>query len=396
MKHNALIAIAFAAMAASCGQSAKQPEQQAENQEKILKEVYADAFRIGTSVSRFEIGGRSSKSQEILLKHFNAVSPENDMKPEVIHPNPNTWNFSGADAYIEFGKKNNMWILGHTLCWHNQTPDFFWNDEKGNPKTKQQLFDTIEDYIKVVCTHFLGKVDAWDVINEIVSEDGGYRDLGWVKALGGNQADVDEFVKHVFRCAQKYAPDTELYYNEFNAWRPSKMAGILRIVDMLRAEGIRIDGVGIQGHWGLNFPKNEYIEQAIDTYAAHGLRVNITELDVDVLPVSKEGQVFGWEGLKNSLYQLEEWETFLDPYKEGLPDEVEEQQAARYAELLAIFYKHRDQIDRVTWWGISDGISWKNGYPVLNRVNYPLLWKRDFTPHKSLQRVLDVPSQAGK
>ena len=362
-------------------------------QEKTLKGVYENAFRIGTSVSRFQYGGRDSKGLELLLKHFNAISPENDLKPEVIHPNPETWNFAPGDAYVKFGKEHGMWMLGHTLCWHNQTPDFFWFDESGNPKSRQELFDTIEEYIKPVCTHFQGQVQAWDVINEIVSEDGGYRDLGWVKALGGDPAVVDEFVKHVFRCAQKYAPDTELYYNEFNAWRPSKVAGIIRIVKMLQAEGIRIDGIGIQGHWGLNFPKTEYVEAAIEEYAKNGLRVNITELDIDVLPLTKEGQVFGWQGLKDPLYQLEEFEAFLDPYKDGLPEEVEDQHCARYAEVMAIFYRHRHQIDRVTLWGINDAMSWKNGYPVLNRVNYPLLFKRDYTPHKALDAVLNVPGR---
>ena len=362
-----------------------------QGQEKTLRGVYDGAFKIGTSVSRFQYGGRDTRGLEILLKHFNALSPENDMKPEVIHPNPDTWNFDPGDAYVKFGQEHGMWMLGHTLCWHNQTPDFFWFDEKGNPKSKEKLFETIEEYIKTVCTHFKGQVQAWDVINEMIGEDGKYRDLGWVHALGGDQDVVDEFVKHVFRCAQKYAPDTELYYNDFNAWRPAKVAGILRVVEMLKAEGIRIDGVGIQGHWGLNFPKTEYIEAAIDEYSKHGLRVNITELDIDVLPVSKEGQVFGWQGLKDPLYQLEEFEEFLDPYKNGLPDEVEKQQAARFAEVMAIFYRHRDQIDRVTLWGITDGMSWKNGYPIPNRVNYPLLFKRDYTPHKSLDAVLSVP-----
>lgn len=360
-------------------------------QEKTLKGVYEDAFLIGTSVSRFQVAGRDKKGVEIVQKHFNALSPENDMKPEIIHPDPDTWNFGPADTFIKFGQENGMWMLGHTLCWHNQTPDFFWFDKKGNPKSKKELFDTIEEYIKVVCTHFNGQVQAWDVINEIIGEDGKYRNLGWVKALGGDQDVVDEFVKHVFRCAEKYAPDTELYYNDFNAWRPEKVAGIIRVVKMLQAEGIRIDGVGIQAHWGLNFPKTKYVEAAIEEYAKNGLRVNITELDIDVLPISKDGQVFGWQGLKDPLYQLEEFEEFLDPYKNGLPDEVENQQADRYAEVMAIFYKHRDKIDRVTLWGLNDAISWKNGYPIPNRVNYPLLWKRDYTPHKSLDAVLSIP-----
>lgn len=234
-------------------------------------------------------------------------------------------------------------------------------------------------------------MDAWDVINEIVSEDGGYRDLGWVHALGADPAVVDEFVKHVFRCAEQYAPDTELYYNEFNCWRPSKLSGIVRLVKMLQADGIRIDGVGIQAHWGLNYPKNEYIVEAIEQLASLGVKVNISELDVDVLPISKEGQVIG-RSLQDPMYQQEEFETFLDPYKEGLPEEVEDQLAKRYEELFKIFYDHRDQIGRVTFWGTHDGTSWKNGYPIPDRTNYPLLFNRDHTPHKAYYSIIDIPS----
>ena len=355
-----------------------------------LKEAYSDCFLMGAAISPFHFSERNPGTRELLLKHFNAISPDNALKPESLHPSPDVWRFGPADAYCQFGRENGMWILGHTLCWHNQTPSFFWTRPDGQPMSKDEIFESVRAYVETVCTHFLGKVDAWDVINEIVSEEGGYRDKGWVHALGGDPTVVDEFVKHVFRCAEKYAPDTELYYNEFNCWRPTKLAGIVRLVKMLQAEGIRIDGVGIQAHWGLGYPKNEYIHAAIDQLSALGIKVNITELDVDVLPISKDAQVFG-QSLQDPMYQLEEFEAFLDPYKDGLPEEVEDQLAARYEELFRIFYEHRDQIDRVTFWGIHDGTSWKNGYPIAGRTNYPLLFKRDLTPHKAYYSVLGIP-----
>ena len=356
-----------------------------------LKDVYSDSFLMGAAFSSFNVSDRNPEVRDLVLKHFNAISPDNELKPESLHPSPDAWNFERADNYCRFGRENGMWILGHTLCWHNQTPDFFWTRPDGRTMSRDELFNSIESYIQTVCTHFLGKVDAWDVINEIVSEEGGYRDLGWVHALGADPAVVDEFVKHVFRCAEKYAPDTELYYNEFNVWRPSKLAGVVRLVKMLQSEGIRIDGVGIQAHWGLNYPKNHYIEDAIDQLSALGVKVNITELDVDVLPISKEGQVIG-RSLQDPQYQLEEFEEFLDPYKEGLPEEVEDQLAARYEELFRIFYGRREKIARVTFWGIHDGTSWKNGSPIARRTNYPLLFRRDLTPHKAFHSVAAVPS----
>ena len=355
-----------------------------------LKDAYSDSFLIGAAISTFNFSDRSPETRDLLLKHFNTISPDNELKPQSLHPRPDVWNFQRADAYCQFGKDNGMYVLGHTLCWHNQTPEFFYTRPDGKPMSKDEIFESVRSYIETVCTHFLGKVDGWDVINEIISEDGGYRDLAWVHALGADPAVVDEFVKHVYRCAEKYAPGTELNYNEFNCWRPSKLAGIVRLVKMLKDEGIKIDGVGIQAHWGLGYPKNEYIVDAIEQLAALGVKVNISEIDVDVLPISKDAQVIG-RSLQDPMYQQEEFEAFLDPYKDGLPEEVEDQLAARYEELFKIFYEHRDQIARVTFWGIHDGTSWKNGSPIANRTNYPLLFKRDYTPHKAYYSVINIP-----
>lgn len=378
------IILPLVACLAACTQQAPQTAQS-------LKDAYDGAFKIGCAVNSFQVGGRDPKSVDLLLANFNAISPENELKPEELHPSPDVWNFGPADTYVDFGKKNNLFVLGHTLCWHNQTPSFFWNDAEGNPKSHDELVETLRSYIEAVCTHFAGRVDAWDVVNEIVSEQGGYRNLGWVKAFGGEQYG-DEIVKLAFSFAQQYAPDTELYYNEFNVWRPSKLEGVLHIVKMLKDAGIRIDGVGIQAHWGLNYPKNEYVENAIEKISALGVKVMITEIDIDVLPVTREGQVTG-QIMSDPQFQLEEFKAYLDPYAGGLPESVEDQQAARFAELMEIFYAHRDAIDRVTFWGLTDDMSWKNGYPVPGRTNYPLLFKRDYTPHKAYSKLLEIPSK---
>lgn len=166
----------------------------------------------------------------------------------------------------------------------------------------------------------------------------------------------------------------------------------MRMVRMLQKENIRIDGVGIQGHWGLNYPKTEYIEAAIDSFASLGVKVMITELDVDVLPLTKEGQIIG-TGLLHPQYQLEEFKTFLDPYPYGLPEAQQQELADRYAQLFGIFYKKRDKIDRVTLWGLHDGMSWKNDYPLFGRTNYPLLYDRDKKPKKAVEAILNVPNK---
>jgi endo-1,4-beta-xylanase len=243
-------------------------------------------------------------------------------------------------------------------------------------------------HIAAVAGRYRGRIHAWDVVNEVIDNDGSYRPTTWVRSIG----DGDELVKLAFRFAAEHAPGAELYYNDFNAWRPAKRDGIVRLVRMLQAEGIRIDGVGMQGHWGLNYPKTEYIEAAIDSFAALGVKVMITELDVDVLPLTREGQIIGTV-MSDPQFQLEEFEEFLDPYRGGLPASVQQQLADRYAELFRIFYRKRDKLDRVTLWGVHDGMSWKNGYPVPGRTNYPLLFGRDGQAKPAFAVVIEVPRQ---
>ncbi len=354
---------------------------------ETLKEVYKDAFMVGCSVNDSIVSGADKASQEIVIQQFNTLTLENSMKAEVVNPRRESYNFRAADAFVEFGEKNDIFIIGHTLVWHNQTPDWFFQDEEGNPNTPEKQIERMRSHIEAVAGRYAGRVDAWDVVNEVIDNDGSYRPTTWVKGVG----DGDEMVKAAFKFAAEYAPDTELYYNDFNAWRPAKRDGIVRMVKMLQAEGIRIDGIGIQAHWGLNFPKNEYIEQAIDAFAALGVKVLITEMDVDVLPLTREGQIIG-QVMSDSQFQLEEFKEYLDPYRDGLPEDVQQQLADRYAELFEIFYNKRDKIDRVTLWGLHDGMSWKNGYPVPNRTNYVLLYDRNRKPKPALDAVLKVPN----
>ena len=159
---------------------------------------------------------------------------------------------------------------------------------------------------------------------------------------------------------------------------------------MLQAEGIRIDGVGIQAHWGLNYPDTELIAKAIDTLYGLGVKVMFTEMDVDVLPLSREGQMSG-SSMSDPVFQREEFMRYLNPYTDGLPADIDKQLADRYGELFRVLYEKRDEIDRVTFWGLHDGVSWKNGYPVPNRTNYPLLFDRQMQRKNAYQSVISVP-----
>jgi endo-1,4-beta-xylanase len=355
--------------------------------EGSLRDAYADAFRIGTAVNADIVGGADAAAQSLVVRHFDSITAENDMKAEVIAPRRGEFDFSGADAFVGFGERHGMFVVGHTLVWHNQTPDWFFQDESGNPLAPAAQLARMREHIAAVAGRYRGRVHAWDVVNEVIGEDGRYRQTRWTDAVG----DGDELVRQAFAAAARAAPDAELYYNDFNAERPAKRDGIVRLVKMLQDAGIRIDGVGIQAHWGLNYPSDDWIAQAIDAYAALGIKVMITELDVDVLPLTREGQVIG-TGLAHPQFQLEEFKRFLDPWPDGLPADIERQVTARWAGLFRLLHDRREAIDRVTLWGVHDGMSWKNGYPVPGRTNYPLLFDRRSRPKPAFDAVLRVPS----
>jgi endo-1,4-beta-xylanase len=388
----ALILLAGLAMAGepvldgSGGMPSSKRAARIETRGAALKHVYEHSFLLGTAVDEAIVSGEDVASRALVPLHFNSITAENVMKAEVLHPQPGAWDFAAADAFVEYGRRHRMFVVGHTLVWHNQTPSWFFQDDEGRPSAPAAQLQRMRTYIATVAGRYAGRVDAWDVVNEIIGEDGAYRDTVWTRAIG----DGDTLVREAFASAARAAPGTELYYNDFNTWRPRKRDGIVRMVKMLQAKGIRIDGIGMQGHWGLNYPPIEEIEASIDAYAALGLKVMITELDVDVLPLTREGQVIG-TGLQHPQFQLEEFERFLDPWPDDLPADVQQRLAERYAELFRLFQRKRDVIHRVTLWGVHDGMSWKNDYPVLGRTNYPLLFDRMRNPKPAFHAVVQVP-----
>ncbi len=353
-----------------------------------LRDAYRGAFLVGTAVNEAIVSGSDSAAARITAEQFNTITAENVLKAAPINPSPGVWNFAPADAYVSFGERHHMFIVGHTLVWHNQAPAWFFQDASGQARSHEAVKEQLRTHIETVASRYAGRIHAWDVVNEVIDNDGSYRPTLWVRGVG----DGDELVRLAFTYASRYAPNTELYYNDFNAWRPAKRDGIVRLVRMLKRAGIRIDGVGMQGHWGLNYPKREYITAAIDSFAAAGVKVMITELDVDVLPLTREGQIIG-TGMSDPQFQLEEFKAFLDPYRDGLPADVDRALAERYRELFELFYSRRAKIARVTLWGVHDGMSWKNGYPIPGRTNYPLLFDRARRPKSAFEAVLRVPAR---
>src|SRR6476619_4465077 len=282
-----------------------------------LKDAYRDAFKVGVAINAATALGTDTATQALVVRDFNSITADNFLKAALVNPQPGVYDFRAGDAFVALGERQKMFIVGHTLVWHNQTPPWFFTDSSGKPNTPAQQKERLRSHIQAVAGHYAGRIHAWDVVNEVIGDDGAYRPTTWVRGVGNG----DTLVSLAFKYAAQYAPNTELYYNDFNAWRPSKRDGIVRMIKMLQKEGIRIDGVGMQGHWGLDYPKTKYIEDAIDAYAACGVKVMITELDVDVLPLTKEGQIVG-QGMADRQFQLEEFKEFFDPYPKGLSDSI--------------------------------------------------------------------------
>ena len=236
------------------------------------------------------------------------------------------------------------------------------------------------DHITTIASRYDGKMFSWDVVNEALNEDGTMRKSIFLDKLG------DDFVTEAFRIAQKAAPNTELYYNDYNIEQPKKRAGTIAIIKKIQAAGVRIDGVGIQGHWHVNKIPLKDIEESILEFSALGIKVMFTELDIEVLQRNFQGADVSQRVASNPA---------LNPYVNGLPDSVQVQLANDYESLFKLFLKHKDKVTRVTFWGVADGNSWLNGWPVRGRTNYPLLFDRQYKPKPAYYKVIALKTNTG-
>lgn len=333
-----------------------------------LKEVFEGDFMIGTALSANQIEERDAVANTLIKKHFNAATPENSMKAEHIHPAWDRYEFEVADKLVAYGQANNIAINGHTLIWHSQLPRFAYNIQSVD---SFRTFFT--SHINTVAGRYSGKLQSWDVVNEALNEDGTMRKSIFLDKLG------DDFVTEAFRLTAIASPNTELYYNDYNNEQPAKRAGCIALIKKIQNAGVKIDGVGIQGHWHLGKIPLQHIEESILAYSALGLKVAITELDIEVLRRDFQGA--------DVSQQMKE-DPSLNPYTTALPDSVQQQLASDYEALFKLFLKHKDKIDRITFWGVNDGQSWLNNWPVRGRTNYPLLFDRQFNPKPAFYKVI--------
>jgi endo-1,4-beta-xylanase len=339
-----------------------------------LKDAFRGGFVIGVAINTDQITGKDARGDALITQQFNSISPENVMKWEVIHPRPDVYDFTLADKYVEFGLKNHMFIVGHNLCWHSQTPDWVFKDEKGNPLTREALLQRLRDHIQTVVGRYKGKIESWDVVNEALNEDGTLRQSLWMKIIG------EDYIVKAFQYAHEADPKVQLNYNDYNLETPAKRKGAIALVKRLQAAGVPIAVVGDQAHLHLDGASTADEEATITDLATVGVKVAITELDIDVLPSA-------WRNTADVSLKVEETAN-LNPYSNGLPDNIQQALTKRYADLFALYWKHRDVVIRVTLWGVTDAQSWLNNWPIKGRTSYPLLFDRNGQAKPAFQAVL--------
>lgn len=345
-----------------------------------LKAAFQKHFLIGAAINRAQFSGQDERGAGIVREQFNTVSPENILKWESVHPLPGKFDFDGPDKYVAFGEANKMFVIGHTLVWHNQTPKWVFDGEAGKPATREVLLKRLRDHILTVVGRYKGRIHGWDVVNEALNEDGSLRPSPWLKIIG------EDYLIKAFRFAHEADPKAELYYNDYSLENGPKRKGAIELIKKLQAAKVPVAAVGLQGHNKMEWPTLEQQDRTIEEFAKLGIKVAITELDVEMLPRDAQNQTA--EVTVNI-----EFNEKLNPYAKEIPPAKLDDQAKRYADLFGVYLKHRKSISRVTFWGVTDGDSWLNDWPIRGRTNYPLLFDRAGKPKPAFYSVLTT---AGK
>ncbi|THU36041.1 endo-1,4-beta-xylanase [Niastella caeni] len=333
-----------------------------QNATKGLKDYYAAYFPIGTAVSMRSLSGPEA---ELIIQHYNSLTPENAMKMGPIHPEENRYNWVVADSIVNFAQKHGLKVRGHALCWHEQAPNWLFKDAAGNTVTKEVLLNRLKEHITTVVNRYKGKIYAWDVVNEAVDDDNSrlLRNSLWYQICG------EDFIIKAFEYAHAADPDAVLFYNDYNTERPQKMERIYQLLKKLVDARVPVHGVGLQAHWSLFEPKEKELRTAIEKYSSLGLKIQFTELDISVYP---------WE--KNRRARRPDDNDAFTP-------EREQQQLEQYKKVFSIFREYKHVITGVTLWGASDRTTWLDNYPVAGRKNYPLLFDQNRQPKKAFEAV---------
>jgi endo-1,4-beta-xylanase len=337
-----------------------------------------------------------AKDLAVIKQQFNQMVPENDTKWQLIHPREGTngYDFAPADAFVNFGLSNNMYLVGHTLLWHSQTPGWVFqgtntaastNAAAANPggrrggrggpagprATREQLIARMQEHISTVVGHFKGKIKVWDVVNEALADGGTnvLRDTLWTQIIG------PDFIAMAFKFAHEADPDAILRYNDYGLENPAKRRKLITLVKQLQEQKIPIMAVGTQTHVNVNTTFAQ-IDQELTELEALGLQIHVTEMDVN-------GAQGGQRGGAGSI------DTAAATTTGGMVSNADRRQAEAYTGLFKAFVKHKNSVKVVTFWGVNDGVSWL-------RNASPLLFNANDEPKPAFDAVIKVATEASK
>jgi endo-1,4-beta-xylanase len=335
-----------------------------------LAEATKGKFLFGVAVNMQQVNGVNAKESELIAKEFNSIVAENCMKPQPIHPEENKFVWTDADKVVAFGEKNKQAVTGHCLIWHSQIGRWFFVDDSGKDVTPEVLKERMRQHVITIAGRYKGRVKGWDVVNEAFEDNGTYRNSKFYQILG------KDFIKYAFQFAHEADPNAELYYNDYNVETSAKCDAIVELVKELKAAGYRIDAVGSQAHMNMDSPTVDATEASFKKLKAAGVKILITEWDISILPSPYSGANIS----TNFAYSRE-----MDPYREGVPDSVQQKWNKRVLDMFELFLKYNDVVDRVTVWGLNDSLSWLNNFPIRGRKDYPVL----FDPNNQPKSVVD-------
>jgi endo-1,4-beta-xylanase len=365
MKKTLLVLVILAAMfLLLAAHISKNNSKAAADQGKGLKDYYKEYFPIGVAVMPSNLRGDEAT---LILQQFNSLTAENSLKMAPIHPAEDRYNWDPADSIVAFAQRHGLRLRGHTLCWHNQTPPWLLKDSGGNTVTKEVLLQRLKDHITTVVSRYKGKIYAWDVVNEAISDKPGeyLRPSLWYQVCG------EEYIAKAFEYAHSADPNAVLFYNDYNEISATKREKIYKLVKSLKDAGVPIGGVGLQGHWAINEPSREQLDSTLRKFSDLGLKIQITELDISVYPKEHTARE----------RKPEDADTTFNAEKES-------KQIEEYKMCFDLFRKYRNVISGVTFWNVSDRHSWLDNFPVRNRKDHPLLFDKDLKPKKVFWEVV--------
>lgn len=382
----------FAQSSQKCGEG-----QCCGNMTPTLKDAYQKYWYTGVSVNQWQVKadetganvhdvtGQVSNDQTadwpIIVKNFNWVVAENCMKCEVIHPKEGVYDFTLADQFVDKAKAAGLKVQGHCLIWHSQCAPWFHFDENGKLVSPEVLKKRMREHIFTIVSHFKGRIDAWDVVNEAFEDDGSPRKSLFYQILG------TDYIPLAFQYAHEADPTIQLFYNDFSMNKATKVEGVVNFFRPLIQQGLPITAIGMQGHMILednvdNSVIKQY-EHSIETIASVGVPTFFSELDLSALP-----NPYGFSGANISdkfTYRPE-----MDPYKDGLTKEQEEKVGQFWVDFYKMLIPHHKDILRVNFWCLNDADSWRNDFPIKGRTDYATLFDRQSQIKPFVQRLIDL------